>query len=77
MIRGGKEAGAGGGLLATAVGRWRANPRRNQLRPEGRWFLIPGGSPDTESLAVQQTILLLNRYGIAARELAQMDPWLP
>src|SRR5205823_2472084 len=75
---GGNEAPAlaATGTTATAVGRWRSAPRRTQFRPEGRWFLIPWGSPDTETLAVQQATLLLHRYGFAARELAQLDPWL-
>jgi ATP-dependent Lhr-like helicase len=48
-------------------------------RPEGRWSKIAWGHPDTENLALFQAEMLLNRYGIAARELAQMDsrllPW--
>jgi ATP-dependent Lhr-like helicase len=77
VIRTGNESPAlATAATATAVGRWRATPRRTQFRPEGRWFLIPWGSPDTETLAVRQATLLLNRFGFAARELAQMDPWL-
>src|SRR5213078_2679648 len=76
VIRGGNESPVLTAASATAVGRWRSAPRRTQFRPEGRWFLVPWGSPDTETLAIHQATLLLNRYGIAARELAQMDPWL-
>jgi ATP-dependent Lhr-like helicase len=50
--------------------------RRAPQRPEGRWSLVPWGRPETEELAVFQASLLLNRYGIVARELALLDPWL-
>ncbi len=50
--------------------------RRAPQRPEGRWSLLPWGRPETEALAVFQASLLLNRYGIVARELALLDPWL-
>ena len=45
-------------------------------RPEGRWSLLAWGQPDPESQAITQAWLLLQRYGVAARELALMDPWL-
>jgi ATP-dependent Lhr-like helicase len=52
--------------------------RRPSLRrPEGRWALLPWQRPDSETHAVFCAKLLLQRYGIVARELAQMDPWLP
>lgn len=50
--------------------------RRAAERPEGRWSLLTWGRPETEAQAVFQATLLLNRYGIVARELALMDPWL-
>ena len=43
-------------------------------RPEGRWSLLPWGQPDAETHAVLQAYLLLQRYGVAARELALLDP---
>src|SRR5439155_3966512 len=47
--------------------------------PEGRWALIPWGEPDPEAAAFFQARLLLERYGIATRELALMSatptPW--
>jgi ATP-dependent Lhr-like helicase len=46
-------------------------------RPEGRWSLVPWGRPEPEDQAIFQASLLLQRYGVVARELAQMDPWLP
>jgi ATP-dependent Lhr-like helicase len=53
------------------------SPRRAATtRPEGRWSLLPWGQPDPESLAILQATLLLQRYGVAARELALLDPWL-
>jgi ATP-dependent helicase Lhr and Lhr-like helicase len=50
--------------------------RRAGGRPEGRWALLPWGRPEPEELAVLQATLLLERYGIVARELALLDPWL-
>jgi ATP-dependent Lhr-like helicase len=50
---------------------------RGQLRPEGRWSLVPWGHPEPEARAVFQASLLLQRYGVAARELALPDPTLP
>jgi ATP-dependent Lhr-like helicase len=53
------------------------NLRRSRVQhPEGRWSLIPWGHPDTDSIALHQAALLLDRYGIVAREMAQLDPWL-
>jgi ATP-dependent Lhr-like helicase len=46
-------------------------------RPEGRWSLIPWSHPDAEAAAVAAARRLLDRYGIAARELALLDPALP
>jgi ATP-dependent Lhr-like helicase len=51
--------------------------RRASLRPEGRWGLLPWGRPSPEEQAVVQAGLLLGRYGVAARELALLDLWLP
>lgn len=50
--------------------------RRAAQRPEGRWSALPWGRPEAESHAVFQASLLLQRYGIVARELALMDPWM-
>jgi ATP-dependent Lhr-like helicase len=50
--------------------------RRAALRPEGRWSLLPWGRPGPEEQAVAQAWLLLQRYGVVARELALLDPWL-
>ncbi len=52
------------------------SPRRTPQRPEGRWSVLPWGRPEPESHAVVQASLLLQRYGIVARELALLDPWL-
>jgi ATP-dependent Lhr-like helicase len=53
--------------------RRRSAPRR----PEGRWSVIRWGSPDPEAHLIQKAALLLKRFGIAARELAQMDSAFP
>jgi ATP-dependent Lhr-like helicase len=52
--------------------------RRAGARSEGRWSLLPwatGLAPETH--AVLMASRLLQRYGIAARELALCDPWVP
>ncbi len=53
--------------------------RRDNTWPEGRWSLLDWGQPDPEAAAFFQAKLLLNRYGIVARELARMShsapPW--
>jgi ATP-dependent Lhr-like helicase len=49
---------------------------RQPARPEGRWSAIAWGNPEPEAEAVYQAYLLLNRYGIVARELANLDPTL-
>jgi ATP-dependent Lhr-like helicase len=52
-----------------------AAPRRRSLSAsEGRWSLIPWGQPESEAHAVFRALLLLQRYGIVARELALLDP---
>jgi ATP-dependent Lhr-like helicase len=43
---------------------------------EGRWSLVAWGRPEPEAHAVAQASLLLQRYGIVARELAQLDGWM-
>ena len=50
--------------------------RRLTNRPEGRWSLAAWGRPEPELHALSQAALLLQRYGIVARELALLDPWL-
>jgi ATP-dependent Lhr-like helicase len=64
---------------ATAVGRgpsMRGMRRRAAATPEGRWSALPWGRPEPEAVAVAQAWLLLNRYGVVARELALLDPTL-
>jgi ATP-dependent Lhr-like helicase len=52
--------------------------RRAGARPEGRWSLLPwASSTSPEAQAVLMASRLLHRYGIAARELALCDPWMP
>jgi len=56
-----------------------ARRRQDTSWPEGRWSLLAWGEPDHERAAFFQTRLLLQRYGIVARELALMSggtvPW--
>lgn len=53
--------------------------RRERHWPEGRWALLGWGQPDPESAALFEAKLLLDRYGIVARELAILSgtvtPW--
>jgi ATP-dependent Lhr-like helicase len=43
----------------------------------GRWSLLPWSALSSpEEQAVRMAIRLLHRYGIAARELALLDPWM-
>jgi ATP-dependent Lhr-like helicase len=51
------------------------NPQAAMGRPEGRWSVVPWGHPEPEAHAVACVLLLLRRYGVAARELALLDPW--
>ncbi|NBO93038.1 MAG: hypothetical protein EBV06_12115, partial [Planctomycetia bacterium] len=57
----------------------RAMRRQVTQRPEGRWQLLKWGRPTPEERAIAECSLLLERYGLAARELASMDdnllPW--
>jgi ATP-dependent Lhr-like helicase len=55
-----------------------ASARRRALRrPEGRWSLVPWERPDVETQAVYAAGLLLERYGVVAREHALLDPAMP
>jgi ATP-dependent Lhr-like helicase len=73
-----QPAGAGRrGPEVPRLGRLRAPRRAAPQRPEGRWSLVSWGLPDAEAHAVHQAATLLNRYGIVARELAVLDPWMP
>jgi ATP-dependent Lhr-like helicase len=51
--------------------------RRGLQQPEGRWSLVTWGQPEPEAQAIFAAWLLLQRYGIAARELALQDSWMP
>jgi ATP-dependent helicase Lhr and Lhr-like helicase len=73
--RGAEDGGSRAGALTRPPG-LRDLRRRRTGRPEGRWALLPWGRPEPEALAVAQASLLLERYGVGARELALLDPWL-
>jgi ATP-dependent Lhr-like helicase len=62
---------------AVAGPRLRARRPRPPFRPEGRWSLIGWGRPEPEEQALFLATLLLRRFGIAARELALLDPLMP
>jgi ATP-dependent Lhr-like helicase len=57
----------------------RALRRLAVQRPEGRWEWLRWGRPSPEEAALAQCSLLLERYGLAAKELAALDesllPW--
>ncbi len=79
VIRRGEEPPleANVGTAGTRLPSLRDIRRRFVQRPEGRWSLLPWGRPEPEAAALSQAWLLLNRYGVVARELALLDPWLP
>jgi ATP-dependent Lhr-like helicase len=83
VVRRGEASGewsAGRGAPRTAMirgARSALRPQRSALHPEGRWSLLPWGRPEPEAQAVAMALLLLNRYGIVARELTLLDPWMP
>jgi ATP-dependent Lhr-like helicase len=71
------EADATRSLARSAlVSRTLRSSRRAPQRPEGRWSIVSWGRPEPEAHAVAQASRLLERYGIVARELALLDPWL-
>jgi ATP-dependent Lhr-like helicase len=74
VVRRGEEPTPAGGQ---AVSLARPLRRRASLRPEGRWAVAHWGRPQPEEHAVARAELLLNRYGVVARELALLDPWMP
>ncbi len=47
------------------------------IRPEGRWSSIEPHNPDPEASLLAWADVLLNRYGVLARETVQFDPWAP
>ncbi len=56
--------------------------RNSTRRPEpfiteGRWSVLNWGPPEPERTALTQARLLLDRYGIVARELAALDASMP
>jgi ATP-dependent Lhr-like helicase len=55
---------------------YRRSPRASIHTPaaEGRWSVLPWGPAEVEKQAVNQATLLLNRYGVVARELSLLDP---
>jgi ATP-dependent Lhr-like helicase len=85
VIRRGEEAARPperpSGLITRLPGDLRrvaVSPRRRATASaEGRWSLLPWGRPEPEAHAVYQASVLLTRYGIVARELALLDPWMP
>jgi ATP-dependent Lhr-like helicase len=71
VIRRGEETHNG-------LARARTVSRRSQRqRLEGRWSLLSWGHAEPEETLIFQTSILLQRYGVVARELALFDPWMP
>jgi ATP-dependent Lhr-like helicase len=71
------DATARNGAGRAALLRPGAARRRAMQLPEGRWSLLAWERPDAETQAAQAAALLLGRYGVVARELALLDPWMP
>ncbi|MFQ3593194.1 MAG: helicase-related protein, partial [Gemmataceae bacterium] len=65
--------------VSSRPSRLRSLRRLSVQRPEGRWEWLTWGRPSPEELALAHCSLLLERYGLAARELAALDesllPW--
>ncbi len=76
VIRRGEETPLAAPNPGTRLASFRDARRRFVQKPEGRWSLLTWGRPEPEATAVYQASLLLNRYGIVARELAMLDPWM-
>jgi ATP-dependent Lhr-like helicase len=76
VVRRGEDTEAADPGATTGRPSLRTLRRQRTHRPEGRWSLVPWGVPDPETRAIQQAHLLLERYGIVARELALLDPWM-
>src|SRR5262249_11734613 len=53
------------------------SPLRAPRSPDGRWALLGWGQPESEPHALFMASLLLQRYGVVARELALLDPAMP
>ncbi len=68
---------APGALARARLPSLRTLRRGAESRPDGRWSVLPWGHPTPEEQVVFQAGLLLQRYGVAARELALLDPGLP
>src|SRR5262249_39952830 len=87
VIRRGAERGARSAerepVSTLRVPRQALRPSRSARRaprsshPEGRWSTLSWGRPEAEARALFLATILLERFGIVARELAQMDPLLP
>jgi ATP-dependent Lhr-like helicase len=75
VIRKGEEREIAATALRPSASR--LSRRLIEQRPEGRWSLVTWGHPDAEHQAITQASLLLHRYGIVARELSLLDPWMP
>src|SRR5262249_34480578 len=58
---------------------WSSSRRRGLSQPAGGWSLVRWGQADPETRALRLARMLLQRYGVVARELALLDsgmiPW--
>ena len=77
VARQGEEASPSAADANPRLPSLRALRRRAGLSPEGRWSVVAWGRPEPEAHAVFQAALLLQRYGIVARELALLDTGAP
>jgi ATP-dependent helicase Lhr and Lhr-like helicase len=80
VARRGEQADLATQDVGSAGGRGKALTLRSLRRsfvghPEGRWSLVGWNRPSPEELALAQVALLLERYGVVARELAILDGW--
>ncbi|WP_074316448.1 DEAD/DEAH box helicase [Singulisphaera sp. GP187] len=62
----------------TSLQRSRPSLRRTaSSRPEGRWWRLEPVDLDLETGQLAWAAVLLERYGVLARETAALDPWCP
>lgn len=77
-LRPGPQSLAEANASSSASARGRISLRqRSTPGPQGRWYLVPPGSPDPEAAATAWAAVLLDRYGILAREVAGLEPAAP
>ena len=82
-VREGSEWSAANVARASAPASTRTRPRlgsfrrQNAVSPEGRWSPISIAEAHAEESILAWAEVLMDRYGVLAREIAELDPWAP